>query len=263
MRNPRLKGIALIACFIFLLLPLQAQSPSALLLVPEVINVYPHDAKAFTQGLIWDAGYLYESTGLWGGSSLRRVDIESGNPQQIVPLDDTYFAEGLERVGDQLIQLTWRAGEAFVYDFETFELLNSIDYEGEGWGLCYDDRYLFMSDSTSFLSVRDPISFELIFRGAVTLDGQIIPPQLLNELECVGEHIYANAWNTDYIFRIDKFTGEITAIIDASALLSADERAELASGSVLNGIAYNPESETFFITGKKWNKIFEVVFREQ
>ena len=180
----------------------------------------------------------------------------------LLPLADAYFAEGLERVGDQLIQLTWRAGKAFVYDFETFELLRSLDYEGEGWGLCYDGRYLFMSDSTSFLSLRDPVSFELVFRGAVTLEGQVIPPQLLNELECVGEHIYANAWNTDYIFRIDKFTGEITAIIDASTLLSTAERAELASGSVLNGIAWNPQSETFYITGKNWPKLFEVVFTE-
>ncbi len=255
-----MKGIIALVLFIVFILPLQAQAPPVPVLVPEVIRVYPHDAAAFTQGLIWRAGYLYESTGLWGSSSLRRVDIESGRPEQLLPLADAYFAEGLERVGDQLIQLTWRAGKAFVYDFETFELLRSLDYDGEGWGLCYDGRYLFMSDSTSFLSLRDPVSFELVFRGAVTLEGQVIPPQLLNELECVGEHIYANAWNTDYIFRIDKFSGQITAIIDASALLSTAERAELASGSVLNGIAWNPQSETFYITGKNWPKLFEVVF---
>jgi len=229
-------------------------------LVPEVIRVYPHAATAFTQGLIWEGGYLYESTGLWGESSLRRVDIDSGEADEILTLADDYFAEGLERVGDQLIQLTWRAGIAFVYDFETFELLRSIDYKGEGWGLCYDGRYLFMSDSTSHIAIRDPQTFALIFRGAVTLDGRIIPPQLLNELECVGDHIYANAWNTDYIFRIDKYTGEISALIDASALLTDAERDDLSPGSVLNGIAWNPESETFYITGKNWNKLFEVVF---
>ncbi len=230
------------------------------LLAPQVLNEYPHDSSAFTQGLLWDDGYLYESTGLWGQSSLRRVDIETGVPQTAIALDEAYFAEGLERVGNRLIQLTWQAGLAFVYDFDSFEHIDTLQYEGEGWGLCYDGRYLFMSDSTSRLSIRDPESFELIFRGAVTLEGQVIPPQLLNELECVGEHIYANAWNTDYIFRIDKFTGVISAVIDASGLLTAAERDALSSGSVLNGIAYNDEADTFYITGKNWPKLFEVVF---
>ena len=232
------------------------------LLVPEVLKEFPHDSSAFTQGLLWHEGYLYESTGLWGQSSLRRVDIESGAPETLIALDDAYFAEGLERVGGRLIQLTWQAGQAFVYDFDTFEHIDTLEYDGEGWGLCYDGRYLFMSDSTSRLSIREPESFQLIFRGAVTLEGQIIPAQLLNELECVGEHIYANAWNTDYIFRIDKYSGVITAVIDASALLTAAERESLASGSVLNGIAYNPETESFYITGKNWPKLFEVVFVE-
>ena len=249
--------------FVLLLLtlhPLAAQSPDVPVLVPQVLAVYPHDSQAFTQGLLWDGGYLYESTGHWGQSSLRRVEIESGEPQEQVALDDVYFAEGLERVGDHLIQLTWQAGIAFVYDFETLELLDTIEYDGEGWGLCYDGRYLFMSDSTAYLSIRDANSFDLVFRGAVTFEDQIIPPQLLNELECVGDFVYANAWNTDYIFRIDKFTGVINAIIDASALLSDDEKAQLDSGSVLNGIAWSPESETFYITGKNWPKLFEVVF---
>ena len=232
------------------------------LLVPQVLNEYPHDSSAFTQGLLWDGGYLYESTGLWGQSSLRRVDLETGVPETSVALDEAYFAEGLERVGDRLIQLTWQAGLAFVYDFETFELVDTLEYDGEGWGLCHDGRYLFMSNSTSRLSIREPDTFELVFRGAVTLEGQVIPAQLLNELECVGEHIYANAWNTDYIFQIDKFSGVVTAVIDASALLSADERDALAHGSVLNGIAYNEETGTFYITGKNWPKLFEVVFGE-
>lgn len=243
-----------------LLLPLKAQSPQVPILVPEVLHVYPHDAQAFTQGLLWHDGVLYESTGLWGQSSLRRVDIESGEAFEKITIDDAYFAEGLERVGDLLIQLTWQSGLAFVYDFATLEHVNTLEYEGEGWGLCSDGRYLFMSDSTSHLSIRDLQTFELIFRGAVTLNGQIIPPQLLNELECVGDFIYANAWNTDYIFRIDKFTGDVTAIIDAEALLTEAQRAALQPGSVLNGIAYNSETGTFFITGKNWPKLFEVVF---
>ena len=257
-----MKAIYIVFIISFLWRPLQAQSPQAPILVPEVINVYPHDSSAFTQGLLWDDGFLYESTGLWGESTLRRVDIASGEPARVLALDDDYFAEGLERVGDQLIQLTWQAGIAFVYDFATFELFDSFAYEGEGWGLCYDEHFLFMSDGTSYLSIRDPKTFDLIFRGAVTLDGRVIPPQLLNELECVGDHIYANAWNTDYIFRIDKLTGDVTALIDASSLMTDAERSELSNGSVLNGIAYSSESETFFITGKNWPKLFEVVFTE-
>ena len=242
------------------LYPLQAQAPSVPRLIPEVINVYPHDADAFTQGLLWHEGYLYESTGLFGESTLRRVDIESGEALESISIDEAYFAEGLELVDGKFIQLTWKAGRAFVYDFATLERIDDIEYEGEGWGLCYDGRYLFMSDGSAYLSVRDAKTFELIFRGAVTYQGRVIAPQLLNELECVGEHIYANAWNTDFIFRIDKWTGDVSAVIDASMLLTAAEKADLAAGSVLNGIAWNPESETFFITGKKWPKIFEVVF---
>ncbi len=252
--------LALLACLLY---PLQAQAPPVPVLVPQVLQVHPHDASAFTQGLLWHEGYLYESTGLLGKSSLRRVDLASGAPLELVNLEDSYFGEGLERVGDRLIQLTWQAGQAFVYDFATFEALETISYAGEGWGLCYDGRYLFMSDGSSYLSIREPETFALIFRGAVTLDGQLIAPNLLNELECVGEHIYANAWQTDYIFRIDKFTGNIDALIEASALLSAAERNQLSAGSVLNGIAYNSETETFYITGKNWPKLFEVVFVEE
>ena len=241
---------------------LPAMAQDVPILVPQVLHEYPHDSSAFTQGLLWHEGYLYESTGRWGQSSLRRVVIETGVPETSIALDEAYFAEGLERVGDRLIQLTWRAGLAFVYDFDSLELIDTLEYDGEGWGLCYDGRYLFMSDSTARLSIREPDNFQLIFRGAVTLDGQVIPAQLLNELECVGDHIYANAWNTDYIFRIDKFGGVITAVINATGLLSAAEREALSSGSVLNGIAYNDETETFYITGKNWPKLFEVVFVE-
>ena len=242
--------------------PRQAQMQEVERLIPEVLNVYPHDDNAFTQGLLWHDGYLYESTGLYGESTLRRVDIGSGEPLASRSIDEAYFAEGLELVAGKLIQLTWQAGSAFIYDVASFDLIDTIEYAGEGWGLCYDGRYLFMSDSTPYLSLRHPATFDLIIRAAVTYQGQLVPAQLLNELECVGEHIYANAWNTDYIFRIDKWTGDVSAVIDASALLTADEREALSSGGVLNGIAYNPESETFFITGKMWPKLFEVVFNE-
>lgn len=253
----------IVALILFLSLhPLLAQSTEVARLIPKVLRVLPHDGDAFTQGLLWHEGFLYESTGLYGESTLRRVDIESGEPLESMSIEEAYFAEGLELVEGKLIQLTWQAGVAFVYELESFELLDTITYEGEGWGLCYDGRFLYMSDSSPYLSVRDAETFELIVRAAVTYQGQLVPPQLLNELECVGEHIYANAWNTDFIFRIDKWTGDVTAVIDASALLTDAEKAELAAGSVLNGIAYSDETQTFFITGKKWPKMFEVVFTE-
>lgn len=257
-----LKRLAVITLLLVSLLPIKAQETEIPVLIPEVLNIYPHDSEAFTQGLLWFDGVFYESTGIRERSSLRKVEIETGDPLEFVPVAGEFFAEGLEKIDDTLIQLTWQSGVAFVYDFETFEQIDTINYDGEGWGLCYDGRYLFMSDSTSHLSVRDPETFDLIFRGAVTAGGQIVPPQLLNELECVGDYIYANAWNTDYIFKIDKFTGNVVAFIDASSLLTAEEHAELSSNSVLNGIAYNPESETFFITGKFWSQMFEVVFTQ-
>ncbi|MCY4071734.1 MAG: glutaminyl-peptide cyclotransferase [Chloroflexi bacterium] len=256
------KQLILAIVIAVLTISVAAQAPEVPVLVPDVIRIYPHDDNAFTQGLLWDSGFLYESTGLRGQSTLRRVEIETGRPLETVSLADDLFAEGLEHVGDTLIQLTWQAGLAVVYDFNTFEHLDTISYDGEGWGLCYDGRYLFMSDGSSYLSIRDPGSFDLIFRGAVTYNGQILPASLLNELECVDDYIYANAWNTDYIFQIDKFTGDIVAVIDASSLLTEAEKAALDHGSVLNGIAYNPESMTFYVTGKRWPKIFEVVFVE-
>ena len=255
------------------------------ILVPQVINVYPHDGQAFTQGLLWHNGKLYESTGKRGFSSLREVDLTTGEVLRIVnvsrpeseltgnnPLPD-YFAEGLTLLGDRLIQLTWTEGQVFVYDLETFEKVDTLTYEGEGWGICYDGRYLFMSDSTSYLQVRDPDTFELIVRFGVLFVSRndqtgetrvdLIPAQLLNELECVGDYIYANLWRTDLIAQIDKRSGDVVAFIDASGLLTNEEiiaARQRDPGATLNGIAYNPETDTFYITGKMWDKLFEVRF---
>lgn len=240
-------------------------------LVPEVLNTFPHDPGAFTQGLLWHEGYFYESTGLFGESSLRRVDVETGEVLDLLmlPASETplrsgrneYFGEGLALVDDRLIQLTWQAGVAFVYDLATFDLLATFDYDGEGWGLCHDGRYLFLSDGTPFISLRDSQDFTLIVKFMVTVGGAPIQSGLLNELACVDDVIYANLWQTDFIVRIDKFTGEVTAIIDASNLLTEEERARYQRGrQVLNGIAYNPESDTFYLTGKEWDTMYEVRF---
>jgi len=245
--------------------PTLAQSENPLyapvtLLVPEVLSIRPHDPTAYTQGLLLHDGYLYESTGRSGFSTLRKVDPLSGEVLQQISVPEQYFAEGLALVGEQLIQLTWKSEVAFVYDRETFEQVGTFAYEGEGWGLCTDGEYLYMSDGTPFLDVREPETFELIFSGLVTLQGSIV--ERINELECVGDSIYANIWQTDYIVQIDKRNGVVTAVINASALLTDDERAGLDDQEVLNGIAYLPETDTFLLTGKHWPWIFEVRFVE-
>jgi glutaminyl-peptide cyclotransferase len=258
---------------IVLALPVIAQDPPAPTverLIPKIINVYPHDPTAFTQGLLFHEGILYESTGLYGESTLRQVDPTTGEVLKNVvvsrPSGDKakglqdYFAEGLAIRDGKLIQLTWKDEVAFVYDLETFEKQEDLPYEGEGWGLCSDGRYFYMSDSTNYLSLRDLDSFDLIVEFLVTLNGQPLPVNFLNELECVDEAIYANMWQTDFIVRIDKTNGNVTAVIDATNLLSAEDKATLQANQVLNGIAYNPDTKTFFITGKQWPKMFEVEF---
>ncbi|NJL94807.1 MAG: glutaminyl-peptide cyclotransferase [Anaerolineae bacterium] len=232
-------------------------------LVPEVLSVREHSTTAYTQGLILHAGLLYESTGQRGASTLREVDPASGAVLRQVNLPDQLFAEGLALVGDRLIQLTWTSGIARYYDRETFVLLAEERYGGQGWGLCYDAEVLWMTDGSSTLFIRDARTFDLLETRPVTLEGT--PIDRLNELECVGEHLYANVYQSDYIVRIEKSTGEIDQVIDAISLweqeLSAAERADLEPrDEVLNGIAWDPENEVFYLTGKHWPKLFEVRF---
>lgn len=229
----------------------------------EVLASHPHDPSAFTQGLIDYGGKLYESTGLNGRSSLRRVDIETGAVELQVPVDEAYFAEGLERVDQRLIQLTWQSGKAFVYDLDSFELLAELDYATEGWGLCLAEAagHLVMSDGSDQLYFRDPETFAELGRVAVTRAGQ--PQTMLNELECVGQVVYANVWQTDEIVVIDPDTGAIGAVIDTAApgsdpLLTPEER---ASADVLNGIVWLEDADRFLITGKLWPRLFEVGFQ--
>lgn len=237
----------------------------------QIVDVRERIDTKYTQGLLFFDGSLFESTGLTGESTLRELDPVTGEVLRSVDVDESVFAEGLERVGDRLIQLTWKSEQAFVYDLETFEVVDVLDYTGQGWGLCGDGRYLYMSDGTAFLDVRDPETFELVFSGLVTLQGRPIdnfsapngnPLSRLNELECVGDFVYANVWKTDYILRIDKYTGVVTGVVNAEGLLSEEDRAALVDPSqdVLNGIVYLPESDTFLITGKRWPKMFEVRF---
>jgi glutaminyl-peptide cyclotransferase len=228
-------------------------------LFPEILAVYPHDPKAFTQGLVFHQGRLYESTGLYGSSELRRVELKTGKVTQRLRLNDRFFGEGLALVGDRLIQLTWVEKTAFVYDLNTFALLESHRYESEGWGLCFDGFYLYRSDGSHLLFRHDSHTFEMVGTLPITMQGRAIAN--LNELACVGPHIYANVYMTDTIVRIDKNSGRVTARIDAANLLPARERAALPAGATLNGIAHDPEEDVFYLTGKLWPKLFKVRFR--
>jgi glutamine cyclotransferase len=231
----------------------------------EVLNTYPHDTDAFTQGLlVGEDGLLYESTGRYGQSTLRAVEPESGEVLRRFDLPEEIFAEGLALVDDQLYQITWREQIAVVYDLETgadadtFEPLGTFGYTGEGWGLCYDGESLYMSDGSGSITVRDPETFQPIAQYPVTLYGVFVDE--INELECVDDEVYANIWNSDTIIRFDKQTGVVNAVIDGSNLLPPEVRTTYSGGAVLNGIAYNPESDTFYVTGKLWESLFEVNF---
>ncbi len=222
----------------------------------RVVARYPHDPAAFTQGLIWDGRRLLESTGLYGESSLRRVELASGRVEQQVALPGHLFGEGLERVGERLVQLTWREGIARLYDAGSLALVAELRYGGEGWGLCFDGTQLVMSDGSGELSFRDPATLRELRRQPVTLAGEP-EVRLLNELECVEGSVYANVLGSDRILRIDPASGAVGATIDAGGLLAPGER---AAAEVLNGIAYDAEQRLFYVTGKLWPALFAVQF---
>jgi len=221
----------------------------------KVLATHPHDVQAYTQGLVWHGGRLYESAGNYGSSSLREVNPATGEVLRFVPVAPRYFAEGLALVGDRLIQLTWRESTAFVYGLAKLDPQGQIPYTGEGWGLCSDGRRLIMSDGSDRLTFRDPATFTP--QGGVNVSENGGPVLNLNELECVDGAVYANVWQTDRILRIDPATGRVTAEIDAAGLLTPEESAK---ADVLNGIAWRPDTKRFYITGKNWPKLFEVVF---
>lgn len=228
-------------------------------LAVKVIERLPHDASAFTQGLHWHQGVLYESTGLYGASSLRKVNPLTGEVLASVGLERAYFGEGLARVGQQLIQLTWRKGQALVYDLESLALVRVFEYSGEGWGLCFDGDSLWMSDGSNRLYQRDPNDFTMIKQLNVTLHKEPVPQ--LNELACVGEHIYANVWKEPYLVRINKATGQVDAVIDASNLVA--ESGQSHPESVLNGITYDEQAQVFYLTGKRWPTVFKVQWQKE
>jgi len=261
----------IIACLLIATVFVTAQQQTVQELTPleilevEVISERPHDTSAFTQGLLYHDGLLYESTGRRGFSTLRAVDPQTGEVLRRFDLPDEFFAEGLTLFDNYLYQITWQAQLAFIYDLEettsttgSFNQLGAFVYSGEGWGLCSDDSQLYMSNGSSTIVVRDPNTFEPQGFYPVTMHGVFVDE--INELECVDEHIYANIWRSDTIIRFDKLTGIVDAVIDTSDLLSPEVRAGLGSDAVLNGIAYDADNDVFYITGKLWSQLFEVQF---
>jgi glutamine cyclotransferase/plastocyanin len=220
----------------------------------EVVHTYPHDPTAFTQGLAFHDGHLYEGTGLYGASSLRRVDLETGEVLQIHQLPDDYFGEGVAIYDeDKIAQLTWKSGTGFIYDQESFDLLRTFEYATEGWGLTYDGQRLIMSDGTATLHLLDPDTLEEV--DTLQVRGSHGPVRRLNELEVVKGQLYANVWYSDVIAVIDLETGQVTAWVDLEGLLSP---AEAEEADVLNGIAYDASSDRLFVTGKLWPTLFEI-----
>jgi len=220
----------------------------------RVINAWPHDPQAFTQGLVYIDGHLYESTGLNGRSTLRMVDLTTGQVQQRVDLPQQYFGEGLAAWGSTLIQLTWQNHVAFVYDRFSFRQLRTIPCPWEGWGLTEDGKSLILSDGSSTLRFLDPDTFHELREIAVRDRGK--PVDKLNELEYIHGEIYANIWYSDRIARISPATGAVLGWIDLSGLLTSAERTD--PDAVLNGIAWDAAHDRLFVTGKLWPKLFEI-----
>lgn len=220
----------------------------------RTVNIYRHDPDAFTQGLTFTDGWLYEGTGRHGQSTLRRVELESGIVRQLHQLPDRFFGEGVTVFGDRIIQLTWQSGTGFVYNRRSFALLEEFSYSTEGWGITHDGKSLIMSDGSATLRFLDPETFTET--GQVEVFDPDGPVTMLNELEYVKGEIYANVWQTDRIARIDPPTGRVTGWIDLTGLLRPEEYA--APVDVLNGIAYDAAADRLFVTGKLWPRLFEI-----
>jgi glutaminyl-peptide cyclotransferase len=221
----------------------------------EVVHVYPHDPEAFTEGLFYLNGYLYESTGLEGHSSIRKVRLQTGEVLERHDIPGAYFGEGIVNWGSRLIELTWQSHVGFVYDLKTFKPLGDFHYDGEGWALTQDGTQIFMSDGTSTLRVLNPKTLLPAGMIPVTLDGK--PVERLNELEWVKDEIFANVWQTNWILRIDPRDGHVVGIVDMRGLLPAEDTVAGVT-DVLNGIAYDARGDRLFVTGKKWPKLFEI-----
>ncbi|MEY2113975.1 glutaminyl-peptide cyclotransferase [Rhodanobacter sp. FW106-PBR-R2A-1-13] len=247
-----------------LALALLAGSAAAQAAIPvygyKVVRAYPHDTGAYTEGLFYKNGYLYESTGQVGQSSVRKVALETGEVVQRHRLPKQYFGEGIVDWKDRLVQLTWQSGTGFVYDLASFAPQRSFRYEGEGWALTRDSTHLYMSDGTPVLRVLDPETLEVVRRIHVTADGE--PVRNLNELEWVDGEIFANVWLTDRIARIDPASGHVVGWIDLGGLFDIS-RLPNPEDDVLNGIAWDAQRKRLFVTGKCWPQLFQIELVKQ
>ena len=241
-----------LACSILFVVTVAAVSAQTPTYRYEVLNRYAHDAAAFTEGLVYTGSALYESTGLYGASTLRQVDLRTGSVLRAVNVGSQYFGEGATIFQGKIFQLTWQSQTAFVYDATTFALLGQFFYSGEGWGLTHDDHYLIMSDGTSQIRFVDPATFHTMKTISVH-DQQGTPLMNINELEYINGEIYANVWLTDSVARIDPVSGQIVGWVDFTGLLPAGTNAD-----VLNGIAYDEANGHLLVTGKFWPYLFEV-----
>jgi glutamine cyclotransferase len=219
----------------------------------KVVAVYPHDPAAFTQGLAIEAGQLYEGTGQYGASTIRRIDLTSGRPEKQRALGPRYFGEGIAILDGLLYQLTWQNSVVVVYDLETFEVERTVEYAGEGWGLTHDGDELIMSDGSATIRFRDPQTFAVTREIEVRHDG--VPLSRLNELEYVEGEIWANIWYDDRIARISPADGNVLGFIDLTTLYPQNAR---GSEAVLNGIAYDAAAKRLFVTGKNWPQLYEI-----
>jgi len=258
--NPlRILGSLFLLCWVALVASCSARpiSPAAIPVYGyRVIATYPHDTQAFTEGLVYDNGFLYEGTGLVGRSSLRKVDLTTGRVLQSRDLPPPYFGEGVTTFGGKIYQLTWQSHVGFVYDKATFGQVGQFSYDTEGWGLTQDGKRLIMSDGTAALYYLDPGSLKVTGQLNVQDVSQVTGPMRLNELEWVNGEIYANVWPTNYIVRIAPRTGRVTGIIDLTSL--SVTVAPSQPDAVLNGIAYDAKDRRLFVTGKLWPHLFEI-----
>lgn len=220
-----------------------------------IVHTYPHDTHAFTEGLFYESGYLYESTGRIGESSIRKVELETGEVVQRASTPPGIFGEGIVASGTKLVQLSWQEGVGFIYDKATFKLLDRFTYPGEGWAMTRDAKHVYMSDGTPTIRILDPDTFARTGSIQVTANG--VPLQQINELEWVKGQIFANVWQTNRIARIDPKTGHVVGWIDLSGLMPVG-RLDDPENSVLNGIAYDAVHDRLFVTGKYWPALFEI-----
>lgn len=225
----------------------------------NVINTYPHSTSSYTQGLQYMDSVMWESTGLEGHSRLMKVDVESGEQEVMATILDTEFGEGLTVWGDSVYMITWQSQKAYIFDRKTGDILDTKTYHGEGWGLTTDGEKLYMSSGNSKITTRDPVSFKRIKDTPITLNGR--PVEYLNELEWIEDKIWANVYTLNQIVIINPSTGVVEGVVDLTGILHPEDITD--NTDVLNGIAYDNENKRIFVTGKNWNKLFEIEIIER